>query len=315
MNTQKYKVATQCGLLREADRSLYRDENGAYKDTVSRSNIDFSKSNMNYNLCPHKQYTQKQIKEYIEKITGKTMRKDAVWGSTIISQPKDYDGDSRTFFATAYEGLKEIYQLTDDDIISAYCHTDEGGSFHCHLYFIPHWRDQDKEGVAWGRVMPRSMYQKQHKLLEEYINQQPYFANNGYKVRLLNGETLGIGDVNKLSRADKIAHQKRVQATEEELTRIKAEFVRNELQPLRERYNTLKRLYNNLLDWIYKKLPKVKELATKTEHKSIVQGVQKLHTSLYMDDLDQAILDDKALDKKWSFFASEYEDKLHIKSL
>lgn len=319
MNTQKYKVATQCGLLAEADRSLYKDKNGNYKDTVSRSNIDFTKSDMNYNLCPHPQYSQKQIKEYIEKITHKTMRKDAVWGSTIITIPKDYDGDVRTFFEAAYDGLKEIYNITDDDIISSWVHVQDEASSHMHLYYIPRYREQGKEGVSWSKVMPREMYRKQHQMLEQYINQQPYFIK--HKVRLLNGATLGIGDINKLSRADKIAHQQRLEQQEQELQAKLKEFIKTQYKPLQLRCNelehrckTLQELYSKLLGWIELKLPTINKIAKKEKKYEIASDkVKNMTEAMLKSELGKASVIDKSLDRIWDDFKEDYREQ--IKSL
>lgn len=312
MNTQKYKM-NNSGLLAEADRSLYRDKQGKYKDTASRSLIDFDKSHMNYNLCPHPQYNKQQIKHYIENITHKTMRKDAVlFGSTIITLPKDYEGDSRKFFEASYKALKEVYGLEDSDIVCSWVHMDET-SQHNHFYFIPHYRTKEKEGVSWEKVVPRSMYKMQHKRIEEYINQQPYFVNNGYKVNLRNGETLGIGDVNKLEKADKKAHKKRLEAQENELKEIKLNYIKNEIKPLesqitalQDEFNTLKSLYKSLVAWVNERLPKLEKLLNKALVKDTTHKVNDLRIELNKFNIKKAKAIDDELEQQWEEFKEDF---------
>lgn len=214
MNTQKYK-AGNFGLLAEVDRRMY-----ANKDTVSKSCINKDKTADNYNLCPHPQYTPNEIKAIHEKIRGKAMPKNAVaFGGTVISLPKDYTGDTKEFFATAYEGLKRMYGLRDEDIISAYVHMDETTP-HMHFYFIPVKHDPDKDRISWESVMPRKMYQIQHKKLQAYMTNQL-----GVQVNLLNGETKGI-DLSKMT-------------AEEKQLSMRVEKLRKDVSSLRKRKNVL----------------------------------------------------------------------------
>ena len=182
MHTEKYGMGN-CGLLLEADRSLYKNA-----DTTSKSIIDHDKTHLNYNLCPHEQYKAWEIKSIHEKIRGKKMRKDAVaFGITVITKPKDYNGDSRQFFETAYEGMKDTYGLTDEDVVSAYVHMDES-SEHMHFIFLPVMHDKEKDRISWESVMPRRMYKTQHKILQKYMREKIPDAT----INLLNGKTLGF---------------------------------------------------------------------------------------------------------------------------
>lgn len=191
MNTQKYYMHNS-DLLRENDRSLYqrkRDGEDVVYDSQSHSKIDFERTHLNYNVCPHEQYTRDQIIQIQENIRGKKFPKNGVlFGSTVITLPKDFDGDPREFFCHAYDGLKGIYHITDDDVVSAYVHMDET-SAHMHFNFIPHYENT----ISWEKTMPKSIYDTQHRLLEEYLNEQ-----NIGEVHLLNGNTLGF-DVQSLT--------------------------------------------------------------------------------------------------------------------
>lgn len=197
MNTQKYSMSNN-GLFAEADRTMYEDKTtGKYKDTVSKSIIDFSKTHLNYNLCPHEQYKGWELKAIHEKVRGKKMPKNGVaWGSTIISLPRDYTGDTKAFFESAYKNLKKLYGLKDEDIISAYVHMDESTP-HMHFYFIPVKHDQDKDRISWKSVMPRWMYATQHEKLQQMMSDELHT-----EVNLLNGETLekDVGKMNAKQR-------------------------------------------------------------------------------------------------------------------
>ena len=191
MNTQKYGIGNS-GLLKEVDRSMYKN-----KDTVSKSIIDRERTHLNYNLCPHPQYTKQEIIAIQERIRGKKMRKDGIlFGSTILTLPKDFEGDKKEFFKSAYENLKKIYGLRDEDVVSAYVHEDES-TVHTHFYFIPILHQEDGDNISWDNVFPRKMYKTQHKLLKREMEKEL-----GIECNIINGETLGI-DISKLDKEDR----------------------------------------------------------------------------------------------------------------
>ena len=217
MNIQKYGQGN-CGLLQEADRSMYEEV-----DTASHSLIDKSKTELNYNLCPHQPYTRKEIAEINKRIRDvKTLRKDAnTWFGCVITIPKDYEGSYEDFFQAAYICLKKEFGLTDDDVISSYVHLDETTP-HMHFYAIPHVYPNEKlaqkiygkmqnetdakkilkyekegllamkESVSWERFMPFAKYKTFHQDMEKLMADEL-----GKEVHLLNGKTLGI-DLQKL---------------------------------------------------------------------------------------------------------------------
>lgn len=194
MNTQKYKVGN-LGLLSEADRTMYDK-----KDTISKSIIDKERTHQNYNLCPHPQYIAAEVRKINEKIRGKALAKNAIaWGSTIVTVPQDYGGNLQDFFAESYKGLKKMYKLKDEDIISAYVHMDETTP-HMHFYFIPVKHDAERDRINWDGVMPRKMYQQQHRVLQKYLSERL-----GEDVHLLNGATKGIDCQNMTSEEKRLS--------------------------------------------------------------------------------------------------------------
>lgn len=199
MNTQKYHI-NNIGLLKENDRSLYAKEQAdgtIVYDSQSRSEIDWSRTYKNYNLCPHPAYSGEEVMEIQKRVRGREMRHDGVlFGSTVITLPKDFTGDSAAFFKSAYEGLKRIYGLTDTDVISSYRHLDET-SDHMHFDFIPVYHNNGKDTVSWEHVMPKAIYNTQHRVLQEYMTTDLMMP-----VNLLNGQTLGF-DVQNLTHEQK----------------------------------------------------------------------------------------------------------------
>lgn len=217
MNTQKYGIGNS-GLLNEVDRSMYKN-----KDTVSKSLIDRERTHLNYNLCPHPQYSKQEILAIQERIRGKKMRKDGIlFGSTILTLPKDFQGDKKDFFKSAYENLKKIYGLNDEDVVSAYVHEDESTP-HLHFYFIPISHQEDSDKISWDNVFPRKMYKTQHKLLKKEMEK-----DLGIECNILNGETLGI-DILRLGKEDKMVSMG-LTNKKEKLDELKEEVITIQIQ-------------------------------------------------------------------------------------
>ena len=219
MHTEKFKCKSNYGVMREWDRSLYGRE-----DCTSKSLIDHTRSFQNVNFCPyHLQYTVQELKEVYEEKAGRKMREDAVFGSTIVTLPKDYEGDVNKFFAECYNGLKQIYKIKDSDVISAYVHMDETTP-HMHFGFIPTVYEGECTKVNWNKCITRSIYQRQHKLLQDYL------STKGIQANLLNGKTIGV-DVNQAKKEDR---EEAVRLQEEVLSLQKdKKYLENEIEGLK----------------------------------------------------------------------------------
>lgn len=209
MNTLKFKINTQTNVLREASREIYSDTaNHQYRDCTSKSLIDFTKTHLNYNLCSHPQYSREQIWEYAVVNTSVTPRIDSSFGSTIITLPKDYTGSQEDFFRTAYEGLKTLYNLREEDIISAFVHLDETTP-HMHFQFVPIAREGSYASLRWDKVMSHEMYITQHRKLQSYMEEHLQCP-----VNLINGKTLNINiqELNRQQREEGIRLQSEIEA-------------------------------------------------------------------------------------------------------
>lgn len=164
MHTEKFKTAVTC-------RNICNEQSRTAKEY--KNDVHTMLSQMNYNLCPHEAYTN--LVSYIKSRTGKNVRKDAnLMFDTVITLPKKYEGDQRKFFEESYEGLKEIYGLTDAEVIQSYVHLDEA-SPHMHFCAIPMTQDNR---LCYKEIIPRSKYQSQHQELSEYLQ------NKGIDVKL-----------------------------------------------------------------------------------------------------------------------------------
>lgn len=288
MNTQKYKIGN-CGLLNEADRTMYEG-----KDTASRSLIDHERSVYNYNLCSHEQYTQSEIRAIHERIRGKKMRKDAVaFGSTILTLPKDFEGDSRQFFEESYKVLRHIYRLREEDIVSAYVHMDETTP-HMHFYFLPVHREGEKISMSWEKKITRHTYQTQHRAVEQHLERVL-----GVKCKILNGKTLGIGDINKLSPEAKLRGMEEAKELEEIRKAIEQE--RSVLGEIVSECNEMTKEKNSL----------VSELDELTQEKdrrqSIIQELNKEIEKLQSIDLDMPKMHVRSLEANVRYLINNME--------
>lgn len=163
MHNTKRKIGN-CGLLHEANRTLYMDENGEYIEGMSHSKIDFKRTQYNYNLSEN-DYTREDIISLNEKWRGCKLneKKDNAMCDIVITLPQDFSmpgheilttlvGKERmeyilshddvkaavdTFMVEGKKSLMKLYGLSEEDIVSAWVHYDESNP-HCHLYYIPH---------------------------------------------------------------------------------------------------------------------------------------------------------------------------------
>ena len=216
MRSNNFKKGN-CGLLNEYDRSMY-----SKVDSTSKGLIDKEKTKYNYNLCSHKQYKPKEIEEIQTRIRGKKFAKNGnLFGTTILTLPKDYTGDTKAFFESAYKNLKKLYNLKEEDVVSAFVHMDETTP-HMHFCFIPVKHEQEKDIVSWEKVMTKTMFNTQHKILTKLMEEDLQT-----KVNLLNGETLGI-DVTKMTKENKLLSMENVQLKKEN-DQIKEEIISYQL--------------------------------------------------------------------------------------
>ena len=165
MHTDKYQISSVAKVLSEADRSMYENHDGEY-DRVSKSLIEYERTQYNFNLSENN-YVYSDVKRLNEQWRDcKISATDISMFGTVVTLPRDMlppemqeltgkelfdaiherpevEKEVIKFFKEAYEGLKGIYHLEEEDICSAWVHMDETTP-HMHFYAIPHVRLKEK---------------------------------------------------------------------------------------------------------------------------------------------------------------------------
>ena len=156
-NCKKATRGAMGHLMKHYERA--KDENGEYIK-FGNLQIDSSKSDLNYNLAPHRDnqldFMQKRLKE-----VHVLKRKDVnVMCSWVVTAPKELPEEHhREFFECTYEFLKQRYNPTENNIISAYVHLDEATP-HMHFAFIPVVHDKKKGYDKSGRPGYRRTFRR-----------------------------------------------------------------------------------------------------------------------------------------------------------
>lgn len=164
MNQQGFDASTGAGALSKLfahfDRTKILDqETGKYhyekypsltvrgnKRSVDYSDIDASRTNLNYNLAEEDQplsqleFFENRLSEiYVHKSALKNALVD--WVITLPNMAQ-YVGKEREFFEVAYNAMCEKYGC--ENVVSAYVHMDEVQP-HMHFVFVPVARDKKHE--------------------------------------------------------------------------------------------------------------------------------------------------------------------------
>lgn len=167
-----------------------KDENGEYIK-FSNQDIDTSKSELNYNLAPHRNQLE-YIHERIEQVQCLKRKDVNVMCSWVITAPKELPEEyQKDFFKLCYEFLKNRYDPQEKNVISAYVHLDEI-SPHLHYAFIPvvFDRKKEKEKVSAKELITKKDLQTFHvdfqKLIDEKLLKPHEYT---FECNILNGAT------------------------------------------------------------------------------------------------------------------------------
>ena len=168
---------------RQADKIVNRDN----KD------IDVNRTHLNYNLAPNQTkkvneeefpLSQREILNNRLSEVSRLNRKDVnVMCDWILTVPKDFDGDLRKFFESAYNFYSNRYG--EENVISAWVHMDETTP-HMHFSFVPVVNRDGKECLCAKEVINKFELQKLHPALQEHLTKEL-----GQDVNVLNGATVG----------------------------------------------------------------------------------------------------------------------------
>lgn len=260
-NTQQYKRTDARNVVAEATRELPK-----YKNKVDRS-----KSYLNYNLIEGSD-TRAQIMQKIDdrvlEVMGKNIRKQVKknmkpLGTWVVTLPRELNGltddEKRDFFQTTLDFLGDRYG--EKNLVYANVHNDESQP-HMHVGIVPVCvsRKTGKETVSAASMFTKKDLINFHKDLDKVMEKkygQANLINNGrtkgnYTIeelkerkaveeRLTSRENnvrkaemdLGIREANV---RQKEAELKQREADIEAKENKVADFIKNDLTPMRERF-------------------------------------------------------------------------------
>lgn len=233
-NVQKVSAGGVAGLAIHNERKTKKHSN---KD------IDISKSHLNYDLCLNdngsdmvERFSNRMSDEELYCLNRDDVKVMAEW---IVTLPKEYldvnPNLQRQFFEKTYDFLEKEYGR--ENVLGANVHMDETTP-HMHFSFIPVTNkvteNQIKKGyqkkVSAKVVINRQHLQDFHPRLDEYLDKHIEWYRGG----ILNGETIGIDDINVLKHLTK----KYEQSIEENMRDVQVKY----FQPVEQAYQVIENL-------------------------------------------------------------------------
>jgi vacuolar-type H+-ATPase subunit H len=186
-NCAKYSLSAVGHMFDHYGRQMDKNVNRSNKD------IDVNRTCLNYNLAPERtkkigeneiSMSQKEILEKRLSEVSRLNRKDVnVMCDWVLTVPKDFGGDTKKFFESAYDFYSNRYG--EDNVISAWVHMDETTP-HMHFSFVPVINRDGKDCLCAKDVINKFELQKLHPALQEHLVKEL-----GQDVNVLNGATAG----------------------------------------------------------------------------------------------------------------------------
>lgn len=149
----------------------------------SNEEIDVERSHLNYNLAESIQPLNHNdfIKQRLSEVKCIKRADVNIMASWCVTLPKDYQGDERAFFESAFSFMADKYGAKN--VISAYVHNDEKTP-HLHFKFMPIVEDKGVEKVCFDKCVTRKDYKSFHKELKAHLE-----SDLGIPCNILNGAT------------------------------------------------------------------------------------------------------------------------------
>lgn len=149
----------------------------------SNEEIDVERSHLNYNLAESIQPLNHNdfIKQRLSEVKCIKRADVNIMASWCVTLPKDYQGDERAFFESAFSFMADKYGAKN--VISAYVHNDEKTP-HLHFKFMPIVEDKGVEKVCFDKCVTRKDYKSFHKELKAHLEN-----DLGIPCNILNGAT------------------------------------------------------------------------------------------------------------------------------
>lgn len=225
MHVAKYTACGVANLIAHFERT--HNESRSYDN----QNIDKDRTHLNYNLAEDGKTGYQKYKDRLDNVYHINRADINTMVSIVVTLPKDYDGDPRTFF----KDCKEFFDLRygKENCVGAYVHMDEK-SPHMHYVFLPVVPNKDygKEGktskeyqcrLNAKKVISKTELQRLHPDLQAFLRQkQP-----NRTINIINGEVAknkGNRTVNELKAQDIERKAQELQAKDKAITAKRQEL-------------------------------------------------------------------------------------------
>lgn len=234
-HVQKFSRNAVGHMVKHFERA--KDENGVYIK-YGNTEIDITKSELNYNLAPVNNQIE-FIKKRCEEVKCLNRKDVNVMCSWVVTLPKSFPIErEKEFFEQTYKFLEEKYRK--ENIISAYVHKDEITP-HLHFAFVPVVKDKKTglEKVSAYECLNRKELKAFHPALLKYL--ENYFK---FEVEIMNGATKEgnrtIAELKQLS----IAKQTQEKQQELDILILKVQEKSNKLEVLEDKLLALNKKIN-----------------------------------------------------------------------
>ena len=261
-----YAIIRNQNYKKEQLSCLYR-HNERKNTNYSNKDINRQNSTKNYSIKFCNTTYMNRVKQLIEKydLKGRIIKTTNILCEFIITSDKEYfdsigEEETKRYFQTAYNFVKEYKNLGEDFIISAKIHNDESTP-HLHIVFIPVIHKLDKKSGKEVHKIACSEYWKgkdsYHKLQDSYYN---YMTERGFELErgnTVDNEHIPIEKLKKITNYE-------VQEMFKETKHFETEVVTNDIELLRENYKRVIRKFNTLA----KRYTRVKNVVEETIYKA-----------------------------------------------
>lgn len=269
----KYTMNNLNGIYRHNER---KNTNYSNKDIVKEKGIK-NYSLKNCNMPYSKAF--KQIKEE-NNMQGWIKKNSNVACEYIITSDREFfenigEDETKRFFKTAFEFVKNYKELGEKYILSAKVHLDESTP-HLHLVFIPviHKKDS-KSGKITDKISCTEFWKgkNSYKILQD--NFYSYMVRSGFDLERGNKEENEHIPIEKLKKVTNYE----VQEMFKETNYLEQEIVTNDVEVLRDNYKRAIKKFNTLA----KRYTKIKNVVDETMYK--VEQVQEENRELRQENI------------------------------
>ena len=239
----------------------------------SNPEIAIERTKDNYELCQKEGSMLERLNERLEEVHLINRKDVNVMANWIVTLPKELKEKSpeeiRTFFESTYDFLAKRYGI--DNVVGAFVHMDETTP-HMHFAFVPVVHDKKKniDKVSAKEVLTRKELKVFHQDLDQHLLKEiPEIYQGG----ILNGETIGVENVEQLKNLTQ-----RVKKLEQDIT---------------DKEKTIQS-YKKQINEYEKSVKPIKNITTKLEQLKAVQS-RSITGKVQLSQKDYSSLENMAL--------------------